>query len=74
MDLFNFSIDSNTRGQWYKIVKKRLRFELMEHSVFFRGTDPWNSLPNHVVKAPMVKALKRKLDKCLRGDSQLHDF
>ena len=34
-----------------------------KNSFFFRVTDPWNSLPCHVVDAPNVKTFEARLDK-----------
>ena len=70
--LFNLRKDNNTRG--IRSSKSGLELRSGNTNFFFRVTDPWNSLPDQVVKAPTVESFERRLDRHKRGHPQLYDF
>ena len=57
-----------------KSSRSSLDLKLGNTHFFFRVIDPWNSLPNQVVKAPTVESFERRLDRHWRGDPRLYDF
>ena len=58
-----FSQDSTRRGHKYKLEKKRCRTATRQNFFTFRVVNAWNNLPEHVVDAPSVNALKSRLDR-----------
>lgn len=56
--------EGNLRGNELKLFKKRtLNLDLRKNFFTNRVVEPWNSLPNEVVKAPSLNAFKSRLDK-----------
>jgi hypothetical protein len=60
-----FELNNNsmgTRGNDFKIIKSRSRYDLRKHFFTNRVADIWNSLPNHVVNARSTNTFKNRLD------------
>ena len=60
---FNKPLTSNLRGHPLKLAHNRSRLEIRRHFFANRIVETWNNLPESVVTAPSVDALKRRLDK-----------
>ena len=54
-----------TRGNVYKLFKKRVRLDVAKYSFGNRVIDWWNQLPDSVVKTEDLGAFKGRLDKFL---------
>ena len=52
-----------TRGNLYKLVPDRSKYELGRHYFTHRIVSVWNSLPDSVVSAESVNSFKSRLDK-----------
>ena len=59
----NFHPFSTTRGNKFKLQKFNCHYNITKYSFVSRVTNIWNSLPDHVVEADSVNALKTRLDK-----------
>ena len=60
---FNKPPLTNLRGHSMKLAHNRSRLETRNHFFSNRIVETWNGLPESVVTAPSVDALKRRLDK-----------
>ena len=49
-------------GHNKQIYKGNVKHDLAKYSFNFRVSKPWNSLPQHVIDAPTVKAFEIALD------------
>ena len=52
-----------TRGNLYKLVPDRSKYELRRNYFSHRIVSVWNSLPDSVVSAESVNSFKSRLDK-----------
>jgi len=59
-----------TRGNLYKLVPDRSKYEMRRHYFSHRIVSVWNSLPDSVVSAESVNSFKSRLDKFW----SMHDF
>ena len=64
---FEKNSNRTNRGNDCKIYKKRSRLEIRRNFYSQRSVDPWNKLPNHVIKAPRVNAFKARYDAHVQG-------
>ena len=62
---FVLNTDSHTRGHSYKLFKQRVHLDVSKYFLSNRVIDLWNSLPNHIVTAPLINCFKNKLDNFL---------
>ena len=53
---------TTTRGNSCKIYKQHSRLDIQKYSFSQRVVDHWNSLPEHVVRAPSVNSFKERLN------------
>ena len=53
---------TTTRGNSCKIYKQHSRLDIRKYSFSQRVVDHWNSLPEHVVRAPSVNSFKERLN------------
>jgi len=53
---------ANTRGNSWKLINRTFRYDLRKHFLSARVVNIWNNLPNTVVNASMINALKAPLD------------
>ena len=60
--IFTMSIGSSTRGNRFKLSKKRSRLELRRNFFSQRAVSAWNKLPDSVVGVTSVNAFKIALD------------
>ncbi|XP_076452198.1 uncharacterized protein LOC143287843 [Babylonia areolata] len=51
-----------TRGHNLRLKKRPCNGQMRQHYFSFRGVNPWNALPDSVVSAPSLNALKARLD------------
>ena len=63
-----------TRGHSFKLAKPRAIGRTRQHFFTNRIVNTWNSLPDHIVTAPSVKAFERRLDKHWRDQDIKYDF
>jgi hypothetical protein len=61
--LFEFDVNSVTRGHAYKLKKKRFNLDVAKYAFVNRVIDPWNALPEIIVNAKTLECFKRRLDK-----------
>jgi len=61
---------SVTRGNYYRLVPQRCRYDLRKYYFTNRVVPVWNSLPNEVVMADNINIFKNRLDKFWAS----HDF
>jgi endonuclease/exonuclease/phosphatase family metal-dependent hydrolase len=61
----HFDASSRTRGHTLKLKKLSCATEKRRHVFSYRTTNIWNALPQEVVDAPSVDALKGRIDKHL---------
>jgi len=52
-----------TRGNKYKLINHRFRYDLRKYYFSVRVINIWNSLPNHVVDFNSVNVVKARLDR-----------
>ncbi len=64
---FTMSAYTATRGNSFKLFKKRARTEVRKNTFSHRVVDTWNSLPDSVILAPSVNSFKGKLNKFWEG-------
>ena len=60
---FTLNVRGSTRGNRFKLSKKRTRLELRRNFFSQRVVNAWNKLPDSVVDASSVNAFKQALDK-----------
>ena len=63
-----------TRGNPYKMYKRRVKTRLRQHLFTERVIDVWNSLPGHVVEAPSIMTFEPRLDRVWRDQDILYDY
>ncbi len=59
--MFYLDLYEGTRGHSLKLYKSRSKRELRRHFFSERVIDVWNTLPETIVTAPTVNALKNRL-------------
>ena len=71
-----FTIDRSdyTRGNGYKIIRKRFQSNEAKHFFFNRVVNIWNKLPGNVVDCNTIETFKNRLDKYLALNPQLNAF
>ena len=62
-DLLILSKYTRTRGNSLKLFKKQSKTDIRKNAFSIRTVDPWNSLPDDVVKASSVNSFTIKLNK-----------
>jgi hypothetical protein len=60
-NMFIVKENHRTRGNSYKLFKKRCRTEIRRHSFANRVVDMWNKLPDSVIEAKSVETFKSKI-------------
>ena len=65
--LFTTAQYQATRGQPYKLFKRRSRLNLRVNTFSKHFINNWNNLPAYVVNAPSVNAFKNRLNKHWHG-------
>lgn len=55
--------DSRTRGNSFKLVKSRSKYDIRKYSFGSRVVNLWNSLPDSVILCDTVNSFKNRLDK-----------
>jgi len=65
---------SITRGNKYKILNHRLRYDLLMLYFSARIDNIWNSLPNHVVDVTTVNLFKSRLDRFWVNQDVIYHF
>ena len=63
-----------TRGNLYKLVPDRSKYELRRHYFTHRIVSVWNSLPDSVVCAESVNSFKSRLDKFWSMHEFVYDY
>ena len=63
-----------TRGNSYKLVPNRSKYELRRHYFSHRVVSVWNSLPDTVVCAESVNSFKSRLDKFWSTHDFVYDY
>ena len=63
-----------TRGNLYKLVPDRSKYELRRHYFTHRIVSVWNSLPDIVVSAESVNSFKSRLDKFWSMHEFVYDY
>jgi len=63
-----------TRGNLYKLVPDRSKYELRRHYFTHRIVSVWNSLPDSVVSAESVNSFKSRLDKFWSMHEFVYDY
>jgi ribonuclease P/MRP protein subunit RPP40 len=61
LGMFEMNSNSNTRGNYMKVYKKRCRLDLRKYSFSNRVVDMWNKLPDSIVQVNTVEAFKSKI-------------
>jgi len=65
--LFNYSVDTRTRGHAFKLVKDRPRLDVRKNFFSHRVVNIWNALPSDVVESESVNIFKNRYDKYSLG-------
>jgi len=68
------SSSSVTRGNSFKIITRRCRYDLRKYSFCNRITNIWNSLPNDVVNASSLNVFKNRLDNHWINQDAMYDW
>jgi len=63
-----------TRGNLYKLVPDRSKYELRRHYFTHRIVSVWNSLSDSVVSAESVNSFKSRLDKFWSMREFVYDY
>ena len=63
-----------TRGNLYKLVPDRSKYELRRHYFSHSVVSVWNSLPDTVVCAESVNSFKSRLDKFWSTHNFVYDY
>ncbi len=61
--LFTRSTYASTRGNRYKLFKKRARLSSKLHTFSHRVVEVWNKFPDNIVEAPTLNTFKSRLNK-----------
>ena len=74
--LLNSTVNPNaqTRGHTLKLYSHKHKLEVAKNFFTSRVSKAWNSLPQHVVKAPTVNTFKNRLDRFWKNQPLIHDF
>ena len=64
-NIFQLETTGRTRGQRYKIVKKRSKLDIRKSFFSQRIVNKWNELPPLVVEADLVNSFKNRYDKVI---------
>ena len=72
--LFNFNCDYITRGNTFKLLQGRFRYDLRKHYFTNRITSIWNSLSDHVVSSSNINTFKNRLDKFMLGQDLIYNW
>ena len=62
--LFTVITDARTRGDHYKLFKRRSRSNIRKNVFSNKVVDTWNSLPYSAVEAPSINSFKRHTFNC----------
>ena len=65
---------SKTRGHRFKLPKKSAKNNIKGHVFSHRIVNDWNSLPEDVVSAPIVKAFKNRIESHWRNHPWLYNW
>ena len=60
--IITLSENNQTRGNTYKLYKKRSKTELRKNFFSNRVIDHWNALSNDAVTAPSINSFKNRLN------------
>jgi len=64
----------NYRGNKYKLINHRFRYDLRKYYFSARIVNIWNSLPNHVVDVNSVNLFKARIDRFWMDQDVNYDF
>jgi hypothetical protein len=62
----NYHNTSTTRGNVYKLLKKRVRLDVAKYNFGNRVVNEWNKLPDKIVQVDSLNHFKGEIDKYLR--------
>jgi len=72
--LIHLSDNHITRGNQFKLLKRRSRLDICKYSFSHRIVDIWNNLPDSVVNATSINCFKNRLDRFWSNQPLLYDF
>ena len=72
--MFNFNCDFITRGNSFKLLQGRSRYDLRKYYFTNRITSIWNSLSDHVVSSSNINIFKKRLDKFMLGQDLIYNW
>lgn len=65
--------DVRTRGNSFKLITNRCKYDIRKYSFSNRVTKIWNGLPDSVILSDTINVFKNKLDKLWNNDNMRFD-
>jgi len=74
LPLLQLDFNDCTRGNYMKLVKNHVRYDMRKYFFTCRIINLWNSLPAHVVHASSVNDFKNKLDAYWSTQKMMYNY